>query len=483
MENKKISSRKRKMRSLSLATTIIVIVIMILLNTVSLLLAERFPQLNIDMTKERLYDFSDETKELIGKLEDETEIIVFATEAELATDIKNQVIVQMLKKITGLSDKLSIKFLDKYKNQGLAAKYDLYSTNANVVNIVVDNKANGNYKTITFDDLMMENQQYYNVEYAICTSIIINSKDELLKVAFINGHGESIPYSFVNLMEDMAYQTGSVTLNQLDDTIDYIVMYAPSTDITLQEAEILSGFLFNDGDYGRHAFIFYGEKTPKMPNLEKVLADYGLAVNYDIVLDGVNGVAGDPTQIYTAPVHETIGSTLVDRQISIPIYYSRSITQLFDEKDISKTEAVLASSGTAYTKPLTETVGQNLSKDENDVQGSYLIAAKGRKVKFIMHEEADAEPSYSSIFVSGAASIVDDAYMTGSYGNRKLLMDAINSTQTEYASFYGDIKEAITANLNVTTSNLVVINIIIFGVIPVIILLFGIIMFVKRRNK
>ena len=478
-KNKKYSSRKLKMRSISAATTAIVIVIAILFNTAAMLLAERFPSLNIDMTTSRLYDFTDETKKLLGSLEDETEIIVFATESDLSSDIKDQVIVQMLKKMTSLTDKLSVKFLDKYKNQGLAAQYNLYSSNSEVVNIVVHNKVNDNFRILTKEDMLAENGEYYDVEYAIDTAIMINSKERLSRAAFISGHGESVPYSFVNLMENAAYETGAITFNELDETVDYIIIYAPSTDITLAEAQMLSSFLFNDGDYGKHALIFYGEKTPKMPNLEKVIADYGIQVNYNIVLDSANGVAGDPTTIYTTPVHESIGASVNERGIKIPVYYSRSLTQLFEEKDITNTQAILASSTTSYVKDITANLGQNLQKGANDTEGSFLIAAKGEKIKF-----EGQEPISSSIFVSGAASLAEDAYLASeSYGNHTLLSDVLKSTQSDYASLDIVAKKINTETLDITSSNFVVIDIIIFGIIPVIILILGIVMFIKRRNK
>lgn len=478
-QNKKISSRKLKLNSISAVMTSVIILIVVLFNAFTLLLVEKFPELNIDMTTKNLYDFTDETKTLLGSLEDETEILVFATESELSSDIKDQVIVQMLKKMTALSDKLSVKFLDKYKNQGLATEFNLYSTDPNVVNIVVHNKNNNHYRVLTKKNMLAENGQYYDVEYAIDTAIMINSKQKLSRAAFIDGHGEAIPYAFVQMMEDAAYETGKIPFSELDDSVDYVIIYAPNTDITIDEAHLLSSFLFNDGEYGKHALVFYGEQTPKMPNLERVLEDYGIRVNNEIVLDSANGAAGDPTTIFTAPVHEKIGASVNERGIAVPVRFARSLTQLYDEKDISKTSAILASSPTSYTKPNDANLGQNLSKGPNDIEGSYLIAAKGEKVKF-----KGQEPIKSSVFVSGAASLADKAYLAGaSYGNHALLSDVLKSTQSDYASLDIVPKKVNTETLNITKNNFIAICVLIFGIIPILILIPGIIIFIKRRNK
>lgn len=478
-KTKKTSSRKFKLNSISVAMTCVVILIVILFNAFTLLLVNKMPQLNIDMTTKNLYDFTDETKTLLDSLEDETEILVFATESELSTDIKDQVIVQMLKKMTALSDKLSVQFLDKYKNQGRAVEFNLYSSNSNEVYIVVHNKNNNHYRVLTKENMLAENGQYYDVEYAIDTAIMINSKNKLSRVAFINGHGEEIPYAFVQMMEDAAYETGSISFGELDASVDYVVLYAPSTDITIDEAHILSSFLFNDGNYGKNALVFYGEKTPKMPNLEKVLEDYGIKVNNEIVLDSSNGVAGDPTTIFTTPVHEKIGFSVNERKIAIPVHFARSLTQLFEEKDITNTQAILASTPTSYVKPNDANLGQNLSKGANDKEGSYLIAAKGEKIKF-----KGEEPIKSSIFVSGAASLADKAYLAGgSYGNHTLLSDVLKSTQSDYASIDIVPKKANTETLNITKNNFIAICVFVFGIIPIMILIPGIIIFIKRRNK
>jgi len=131
----------------------------------------------------------------------------------------------------------------------------------------------------------------YAGEEQIANAIKIVTNGSLPTVYFLTGHGEkSIENEYLEYANHLRANTYDVQELNLDEAsaipsdAEIICIAGPQTDITDNEKELLTGYLNNPVNPGSVSFLMAPCDTEgTFDNIEEILYDYGLTMNYNIV--------------------------------------------------------------------------------------------------------------------------------------------------------------------------------------------------------
>jgi ABC-type uncharacterized transport system involved in gliding motility auxiliary subunit len=225
----------------------------------------------VDMTAEKLYSLSDQTRKIVSGLQKEVKIIRFDK-----TD--DQELSDLMQEYRDLSKKLTYERIDPQAKPELAKQYNISRMGETVV--VSGDRTERPQETSEQD---------------LTNAILKVTRDKLKTICFVEGHGEkSISstgeadgYGLVNnWLKDENYETKSVNLvsaGQVPSECETLVLAGPKQSLFPQEAAMIGKYL----DGGGKALLLIDPDTD--PKLDDVLRVWGITLGNDTVLD-VSGV-------------------------------------------------------------------------------------------------------------------------------------------------------------------------------------------------
>ena len=127
----------------------------------------------------------------------------------------------------------------------------------------------------------------YSGERKLSSALMHAIDDDPRIACLLTNHGEvAYDYELLTILDDAGYTVVYIDLyrDPIPATCDVIISYNPNTDLVaddlsdISEKEILDNFLAEDG----HSFFVFLEKgTPKMPNFESYIKEWGIETKYD----------------------------------------------------------------------------------------------------------------------------------------------------------------------------------------------------------
>ena len=133
----------------SIGITFVILVMVVVANLIIGQLPEKVRK--IDVSSNRLYEISDTTKKLMKKLDQDVDVKVLADKENTDERIKT-----FLSKYTGLSDHISVEWIDPVLHPATLNEY-----NASENTIVVSCADTGKSTTISFDDILVTDMSSY----------------------------------------------------------------------------------------------------------------------------------------------------------------------------------------------------------------------------------------------------------------------------------------------------------------------------------
>ena len=97
--------------------TSVVVIAVILINLIVSAVNEKVP-LKIDMTKDKIYEMTDETKEAMKSVDKEIKAYVLASQNDTSTLVK-----EYINRYEMMTDKVKFEYIDIYENQTMLKKY------------------------------------------------------------------------------------------------------------------------------------------------------------------------------------------------------------------------------------------------------------------------------------------------------------------------------------------------------------------------
>ncbi len=344
-------------------------------------------------------------------------------------------------------------------------------------------KSGDNIRRIPFNTLFVTNGETGNVEF-YGENYIIGAIDYLQTgktptIYFTTGHDEKSidDYSFLREQfrsQNYEMEPIDISLNgSIPDDATTIVVAAPKKDLTDAETEIISSYLDEGGNICMLMSPFEGKFRYK--NIEKIMAQYNIAMDYNKVFETVTGYhAQNNKYILMCEFFDTeINQGLIQTQGETALYMppSRSFysTESEDHESNMTVEPLIQTFNTADSEILGGT-----SQDIQPPGGVLYLAA---------HAE-DPDRNNSKLFVSGSADIISDAVSQNEvfamtpyiFLTNISWMDEVNSEITYpihiQATDYITIPDE-------KTGNVILVIMIAF---PILISITGVVIWARRRN-
>ena len=284
MKRNQIRSRiAAKGGSYSLAVTAIVLAILIAVNILASVLPTSVTK--YDITSTNLYSVTSSTKVVVNALEKDV-TIYWVVQA----DEEDEVIENLLGKYESLSSHITVT----KKNPDVSPTFTAQYTDEDVPNNSLIVECGEKSRYISYNDIYLTDVDYTTYSYvysfdgegAITSAIDYVISDELPKLYLLDGHGEAeLPSEFQTQIEKENMNLESVSLlntDEIPEDADALLIYAPESDISDEEATLLEDYL----EAGGKLLVIAGPtENGTLTNLYSVLESYGVEAADGLVVD------------------------------------------------------------------------------------------------------------------------------------------------------------------------------------------------------
>ena len=452
----------------SLLMTGIVLAILVAVNVFVSVLPSSLTK--YDMSATKLYSITSNTKVVVNALEKDVKIYWI-----VQADEEDAVLENLLSKYESLSDHIQVvkknpdvypTFASKYTSEELANNSLIVecgekSRYISASEIYVSQMAADGYSTETS----------FDGEGAITSAIDYVVSEELPKLYVLEGHGEAeLPETFTKQIERENMETENFSLLN-EDTVpedaDAILLYAPTTDISEKEKEILVDYVENGGKM----MVAAGPtESGKLTNL------YSILENYDVeAADGI--VVEEDREYYAFQQPYILLPELQDSEITSPLaeenYYAiLPIAQGLKVNDTTgRVTELLKTSETAFSKKAGYDL-ETYEKEEGDTDGPFALAVS-----------IDTEKDGQIVWFSSSL-FLEDMYNSYSSGaNLDMGMNTLSSLIGEREAVSIRSKSLNYNYLTIDESTASLLKTMMIGVFPIAFVVAGIVIMVQRRRK
>lgn len=472
---------KKKWLQDTTKTILLVAILLIAFISINTLI-QKLDLQDIDITKNKLYTLSEESKNQVKNIEQTVTIYLIGFEDKTSLN-------DLLKQYTKQNENIKYETIKNIEDRAdIKAKYQI--TDETQVIIVETAERN---KILTINDLYTYDYTTYKQidisEQKITNAIIDLTIAKKPKVYFLTGHNEyGINTHLTVLNAYLTNETNDVesldllVKGEIPEDADTIVINTPSKDFSEKEVEIITQYI-NKG--GKILWMNDPELTKnKYPNTQKILDMFGITFSEGIIIeqDTNKMISGTPNFIIPN-VSNTNATKNIATDGGVLLINSGKINIVNDEKleELKVTDQdILTTSNKALFR--TEVSNSNTSKISSDEQGTFTIATKLTKE---INENTTAEMYIiaSNLFITDYPITVGNNQTPAIYfyNNKDLVLNII-AELTNREDTITIRKDTGTISYTATEQQDKIIKIIIFT-IPAIIILIGIIVWQTRRRK
>ncbi len=435
----------------------------------------------MDMTNEKLYTITKDTKDYLADLKDDVTVYVLAAKSSLESN--DTTLSAMLEKYKDASSHISVVYKDPKVYPQFYSNYTETAPSAN--SIIVESAKRS--KVIDYSDLYETSVDYstysqqttgYDGEGQLTSAIAYVVNENMPVVYEITGHGETeLSGGFSEACQKANIDVSSLTLLKSDsipEDAEAIVINGPTSDFSEDDAKKVSDYLAAGGK----AFITATYTDKDLPNFESVLSAYGIQLEKGMVVEqDKNSYYQNPFYLLPSIASSQWTSSVSDSYIFAP--YCRGIThpQTEDGADITYTD-LLTSSSTSFSKADVANM-TSYEKEDGDVDGPFVIGLEAEK-------KVDDENT-TKLFVFSSTMMFDDsADQMVSGNNAKLFSSCMSSfadSSDNGSSIVIPVKEYDTAKITVSSMTVVLATVGLVILLPLVLLGAGIGIWAVRRKK
>ena len=493
---KKKLSRRASHRVQAIAVIAIALILVVLVNVIAGLLVDRNPYLKADFTPNSAFDLNDDTVEIMSHLNKDVQLHMVKDEKTF-TDAGTYFVQakNLLDKMEAKSNgKFTCEFSDIAETPNFTKKYDRINwKDTDIVGVI---ECGDRYTALTLDDCFTVDEEkdsdYYayfgthlwtgtTIEQAVAKGTLFVTSDESVVVDILTGEGESGYDDVKKLLTDNAYEVNEVSLltGDLDSNATFALIFAPQADISENAAEKLRKWLENGGNYGRN-LIYVPNANPYItewhtPNLDAVLKDWGMELYNGFVFETDDNYRWDQcsTSKYSFLVDycDKYTENLKNPNLDVAAYYAMGI----NITDPNTAHALLQTSDKAGVWPADAGADFNML---DNIKGEPIpIAAEGTR---------SGDDASSNVIVFSSSMMFSSELMNyPSFNNKAFFMNVMNTiADKDDNTIVIEGRTLQTPTLgkpSVSTQN--VIYAIFAFIIPGLILVAGIVLWIRRRNR
>lgn len=491
-EKTKHSFNKRgfKHGALSVVLTVVFIAAVVVLNIIVGIVSDRFDTA-ADLTTAGIYTLDEKTETFLNEtLDSDVTLTVLKSEQEFeAQDSSYKQVNEILKRMEMTGGHVEVNYLDIDQNPNYTSKFRGETLAANY--IVVECEKTGRHRIISPYDYFNFNQtylQYYgaymvessNIEQEAVSAMMYTTSDNLVKIAFTEGYGESESSSALQtLLSRNGYEVETLplaTTAEISSDIDYVVIFAPTIDLDKSQLAKLDKFLDNNGNFGKNVVYFASAGQPKTPNIDEFLSDWGISVGYDVIgqADQNYLISADTLFAHLQQVCDTdYTKTVYGSQLMTFGAYVRPV-YLLDNSSFDRT-VLMKTHDKAFLYPMDEELAKDFDIDS---------AESGEFNDVVVSQTTTESGSKSRVCVIGTEMLASSAFMSYTNANNaEFFVGMWNyiSGREQGMTIRAKSLTPATFEMNVKTANSLSIALCI--IIPICVIVLGIVIWLRRRHR
>lgn len=490
--DKKLSSaaqRKLRYGGLSLALTVTFVAAILLVNAGVTFLTNRY-YLKWDISQQGLYEISDQTKIMLEGLTEDVNVYILMSENEVLNSSYYNTAYELLLRYQSINhEKFHVSCVDVYKNPSFASKYSEDGTSLSTGSFVIESEKRFKvcsmydlYEISSTEDASGKSTAYlsgYRADEAFASALHYVTTGELPTVAFCYGHDESYGSEFTALFEENNFTQMDINLlmEEIPSNLDIFVICSPLTDFTEEEIDKLDTYLTED--YGSLMF-FVDVQAGELPNLFLYMEEWGVSYGSEVVCDSTRAISY-PTYVVGEITKSSVSESFnYDSNTMVLTPYSLTMEVLFDEANSVTAESILDSSASSYSKDISgETENTTFAKESGDAEGPFSLATYS-----CLSEWKDNASHTGKVVCFGTSGVASDAMMNySSLYNKNFITACIDKLCPETDAISVETTDLTNSSMAITTNQATAILILLVLVIPCVILVLGLIVWIRRRHK
>ncbi len=425
----------------------------------------------IDVTHEKLYSLTEQTKTYVGALQEDVTIYVLANEENM-----DELVVQTLERYKGISDHIKVEYIDPAVNPKFATQYTEETVSSGSL-IVVSDKAN---KVLDYNTLYEISSDYYSytstttgydAEGRITSAIAYVTSESAPKVYNITGHGElEWEASYKSAIEKENVQYEDIRLlnyETIPEDAACIIINAPTSDLSKDDADKVLAYLKNGGK----AIVTTAWTEEPLTNFESILDYYGISLVDGMVVEGsVYNYYMYPIVLIPDMQYDGVTASLYD-SYSILMQIAKGLVTNENADDSVEITTLLSTSDSAYSKT---DVKNSYDKEEGDIEGPFALGMRAVKT------EGETESTLYVYSSEGLFTENSDQFVSGA--NLQLFTNTLSTLVEHEATVSIPVKEYDLSYLTMTQGQILFLAVVTTMILPLVILITGLIVWIRRRN-
>ena len=456
--------------SYALAVSAVVLAILIAVNVFAAALPKSLTRQ--DISAAQLYSVTSNTKAVVSALDADVTIYWIVQAGE-----EDAVIENLLNKYDSLSDRITVEKRNPDVYPTFAEQYTDETAANNSLVVECGDKS----RYIAYDDIYLGEVNMYTGTYsatdfdgegAITSAIDYVTSDEYPRVYLLEGHGEAeLPAEFAEQIEKENLETASLSLLNVDaipEDADCLILYAPQSDISAEEAEILADYIAGGGKL----LVCAGAVEEGLPeNLYSLLSGYGITAHDGLVVD-------------TDREHYAFGYPY----ILMPDLGSSAVTDALIEENyfpilpLAVGLTVGEDTGSAVVTQLLTTSEASYSKADGYAMETYDWEEGDAEGPFALAVSVEDDSGGQIVWFTSDQFLTDDYNALSSGANQDLVMNALSSLIGEDEAMAIRSRSLSYNYLTISAAAASTLQVLMIGVFPLLFLGTGIYIVLKRRQ-
>ncbi|MGI5963888.1 MAG: GldG family protein [Lawsonibacter sp.] len=455
--------------SYSLMISAIVLALLVVINVFVSILPTNLTKYDISASK--LYSITSNTKVVVNALEDDVTIYWIVQSGE-----EDAILENLLGKYESLSDHIHVV----KKNPDIYPTFAQQYTDETVQNNSLVVECGDRSRFIGNDDIYLYQANLNSYSYdssfdgegAITSAIDYVVHEDQPQLYLLEGHGESdLPEEFQEQLEKENIQLNTfslLTVDTIPEEADCVMIYAPESDISQAEQEMLADYVSGGGKL----LVLAGPtEEEELTNLSGLLADYGVSVQDGIVVEGdrAHYAFQSPLALLPDMASSSITDPLMEDRY-FPIFPVAQGLLVGDTPSGVTVTQLLTTSESSFSK-LDGFQMSTFEKEEGDVDGPFAVAVS-----------IDC-PNEGQIVYFSSSRLLEELYNAYSSGaNMNLTMNALSSLIGESEAMAIRSKSLNYNYLTISDSTSSMLEVVMIGVFPLLYLGVGIFVVLSRRR-
>ena len=428
---------------------------------------------SFDLTQNKLYRLTEETKAFLTGLSEDVTIYVLAEEGAGDENLE-----KTLEQMEDQSGHVRVSYVSTAKNPNF---YQNYTQEQPVSNsLIVEGEKRS--RVVSFEDIYAYEMDYntysyqitgYDGEGQIVSAIAYVTTEDMPVLYAVGGHGElELEDKFVNAIEKENVSCEQLMLYSVDEIPEDaqgVILNAPTGDYSEDDAKKVIDYLKKGGN----ALIISTMTEGEMTNFESILDFYGISeIEGTIVEQDRNFYYQNPYYLFpnieSAEVTAALTNSLVFAPFSMGLSYE-------DTLEDTVYTPLLTTSGSAFSKTdITDT--SDYSKGANDIDGPFVVSVEA--------EKSTEDGNVSHAFVVGGESLFTGLADDKVPGNNVKLFGSMISNLVEHETSVAiPVKSLSMPNLTFKAQTAYIAAVLCVVVIPLATLITGLVIWLKRRRR